>query len=134
MKKNLLYHRVQPRLVQQVLESQSIKQHTLLNPKCICMTRNVILMSRSRPFVVVFDRDILKQHYKVKPFCLLGWKFISNSTEYDRWKKRGYIFGFENEERVYGGDIPLSLAEYVGELPLGHFDYTNKERLYKIWS
>lgn len=128
MKKNFLYHRVQPKNVKKVLESGSIKPHELIEPelKCICMTRNVVLMSASRPFVVVFDRDKLKQKYKVKPFCLLGWKFVNKSSDFERWKSR-FEYGFESEERVYGGEIPLSLAEYYGYLESGCYDYKNPE-------
>lgn len=73
-------------------------------------------ISVSRPFV--FDRDKLKMFFKIKPFCLLGWMFINKSSDFDCWRtKREY--GFESEERVYGGEIPLSLAEYYGELRVG---------------
>lgn len=126
MKKNLLYHRVQRKNVKLILESQSIKPHEFIevNRQCICMTRDVVYMSASRPFVIVFDRDKLKKFFKIEPFCLLGWKFINKSSDFDRWRtKREY--GFESEERVYGGEIPLSLAEYYGELRVGRYDYNN---------
>ena len=131
MKRNLLYHRVQPKYVKSVLKSKSIKPHESIEPerKCICMTRNVVLMSHSRPFVVVFDRDKLKKFFKIEPFCLLGWKFVNNTSDLQRWMKN-YEFGFESEERVYGGEIPLELSEYYGELPVGCYDYENPNKVH----
>ena len=129
--KNLLYHRVQPRLVESVLDSQSIKCHDKIEGTQICVTRDVVYMSSSRPFVVIFDRDKLKKYFKVKPFCLLGWKYLNKTDDYDRWSKR-YTFGFENEERIIAEEIPLELAEYVGFLNAGCFDYKNASLRLKI--
>lgn len=127
--KSLLYHRVHPRLVESVLDSQSIKCHDKIEGTQICVTRDVIYMSSSRPFVVIFDRDKLKKYFKVKPFCLLGLKYLNKTDDYDRWSKL-YTFGFENEERIIAEEIPLELAEYVGFLNAGCFDYKKPTRIH----
>lgn len=127
--KNLLYHRVHPKNLNAVLESNSIKSHKDIIGNQICMTRNVVYMSASRPYVVVFDRDKLKKFFKVEPFCFLGWKFINKTNDFDRWKKR-YSYGFESEERVIAKEIPLELAEYFGILEAGCFDYKNPNKVY----
>ncbi len=128
--KNLLYHRVHPRYVQDVLKSNSIKCHTQIVGTQICVTRNVVYMSASRPFVVVFDRDKLRKYFKVKPFCLLGWKFINQTDDFKRWIKVFKNYGFENEERVIAKEIPLELAEYFGELNSGCYDYKKPNKVY----
>lgn len=127
--KNLLYHRVQNKLIDQVLSSNSIKSHQDIEGNQICMTRDVIFMSTSRPFVVVFDRDKLRKHFKVKPFCLLGWKFVNKTKDFDRWNKI-FTYGFEKEERVFAKEIPLELAEYYGILKSGCFDYKKPTKVH----
>jgi hypothetical protein len=126
MKQSLLYHRVRPDLVDKLLDSGHIKQSAYDNG-AICMTRDVNYLAKQRPFVIIFDRDKLRRNFKVRPFCFLGWHFFNNQETYERWSKK-YTFGFEREERVYGGDIPLHLAEYVGYLDEGRYDYKQPKK------
>lgn len=127
--KSLLYHRVQPKNVYKVLKSKSIKSHESIIDDQICMTRNVLLMSETRPFVVVFDRDKLRERYKIVPFCFLGWKFVNKTSDFERWRKN-YEYGFESEERILSKEIPLDLAEYVGFLECGCYDYKNPKHVH----
>lgn len=126
---NLLYHRVHPKNLDAVLESNSIKAHKDIIGNQICMTRNVVYMSASRPYVAVFDRDKLKKFFKVQPFCLLGWKFTNKTNDFERWKKM-FSYGFESEERVIAKEIPLELAEYFGILEAGCFDYKHPTKVH----
>lgn len=119
--KNLLYHRVNPRFIKKVLDDGFLKPNvshpiSLDVDECICFTRDYDYMKKSRPFVVIFDRDVLKYHYKVVPVCLKGLIEQSNNEKYDikKWSKILPYYGFECEERVYNKVISLELAEYVG--------------------
>lgn len=129
MKKNLLYFRVQNRLIGQVLESGLILPHSIIETdrQCICMTRNVVYMSRSRPFVIVFDRDKIKQYHKIEPFCLSGYKVVNKILGFERWKD---TISYESEERVYGGPISLGIAEWYGYLYSGCHDYRNPKLIH----
>ena len=145
MKSNLLYHRVNPKMVKSLLSDGYLRPR-LVHPhkgefcdketydtnSAICFTRDVVYLSRSRPFVVIFDRDKLKKHFSIKPVCLRGLIEQNFSEHYkvSVWQRLIPCYGFECEERVYSQKIPLELAEYVGELPVGHFDYRNPNKIH----
>lgn len=133
MKNNLLYHRVNPRFVDKLLESKTIKVNkTLDGEMAVCLTRDVLLYSKVRPFVVVFDREVLIKHYKVEPCCVIGKLKTKFPKIYDRFSKHKQS-GFENEERLYK-DIPLSSALWYGYLPVGHYDYRNPNIKHKSFN
>ena len=133
MKNNLLYHRVNPRFVDKLLESKTIKVNkTLDGEMAVCLTRDVLLYSKVRPFVVVFDREVLIKHYKVEPCCVICKLKTKFPKIYDRFSKHKQS-GFENEERLYK-DIPLSSALWYGYLPVGHYDYRNPNIKHKSFN
>ena len=130
MKENLLYHRVNPRFVKELLESNVIKiNKTLDGEKAICFTRDVLLYSKSRPFVIIFDREELLRKYKVKPCCVIDKLKTTLPSAYSRFSKHRQS-GFENEERIYK-DVSLDLALWYGYLPIGCYDYRNPNTAYK---
>ena len=132
MKKNLLYHRVNSKFLHKLLEDGKLKpSKTLDGENAVCLTRDVVYMSRSRPFVIVFDRDKLKKFYKVKPCCVIDKLKDKLPNVYERFEKRKQS-GFENEERIYN-EIPLHLAEWYGELNTGCFDYRKPHNVYKFF-
>lgn len=118
--KNLLYHRVNPRFIKKVLDDGVLKPH-ISHPisednSCICFTRDYDYMKKARPFVVIFDREVLKRHFKIVPVCLRGLIEQSNNEKYNlnKWSKILPYYGYECEERIYNNEISLDLAEYVG--------------------
>jgi len=130
MKDNLLYHRVDPRFVDKLLESKVLRVNkTLDGEQAICLTRDILLYSRVRPFVIVFNRNDLLKHYKIKPCCVIDKLKTTLPDVYSRFSKHKQS-GFENEERLYK-DVPLSLALYYGHLPVGHYDYRKPDIKYK---
>ena len=132
LKKNLLYHRVNPKFLNKLLDDGFVKpSKTLDGENAVCLTRDVIYMSRSRPFVIIFDREKLKKFYKVKPCCIIDKLKVILPDVHERFKKHKQS-GFENEERVYD-EIPLHLAEWYGELSVGCFDYRKPDIIYRIF-
>jgi len=65
------------------------KNKSLLIP-CVCMTRSFNYLS-CRGIRMVFDKQKLKYHYKIKPFCLLGFNTINNKKfipKHDEYEER----------------------------------------------
>ena len=122
MKNNLLYHRVNPIFIEKLLESKTLRTNrTLDGERAVCLTRDVLLYSKVRPFVIVFDREELLKHYKIKPCCVIEKLRTTLPEVHSRFSKHKQS-GFENEERLYK-DVPLSLSLWYGYLPVGHYDY-----------
>ena len=133
MKNNLLYHRVNPKFVDKLLDSKVLRvNRTLDGEQAICLTRDVLLYSKTRPFVIVFNREELLNHYQVKPCCVIDKVKEKLPDVYTRFSKHKEC-GFENEERVYK-DVPLSLALWYGYLPIGYYDYRNPTVKYKVFN
>lgn len=60
--------------------------------KCVCMSRNHIYL-HDRGIRMIFDYRKLKNNYKIKPFCYIGWCKLNNHRFLPRYD--------EFEERVY---------------------------------
>ena len=119
--KNFIYHRVYRKHIDDVLQDGFLKAK-ITHPKgenslpCVCFTRNYDYMKKERPFVIIFDRDVLLQHFKIVPVCVRGLIEQSNNPLYniEHWKRIIPNYGLECEERIYGYDIDLKYAEYIG--------------------
>ena len=108
--------------VKKLLESKILKMNRTLDGElAVCLTRDVLLYSKVRPFVIVFDREELLKHYKIQPCCVIDKLRTRLPDVYSRFSKHKQS-GFESEERLYN-NLPLSLALWYGYLPVGHYDY-----------
>lgn len=130
MKNSLLYHRVNPIFVNDVLDCGILRvSKTLDGEFAVCLTRNVVYMSRSRPFVIVFDRCKLLNNFKVTPCCVISKLKENRPSVYNKFSKR-YPHGFESEERVYS-DLYLKDALWFGSLKVGCYDYRDNDLVFK---
>lgn len=107
MLKNLLYHRVNPQHLNSVLKDGYLKSSNGI----ICFSRDFEYLSTVRPFFVVFDRDVLRYRWKVKPYSLFGHCRILGKI--DSFVLNNPI-RLEREERCFAKNIPLDFAYYYG--------------------
>ena len=106
---NLLFYRVNPKYINGIIELGYIPSHNKLG--CICLTRDINYLARSRPFVIAFDRQVLQNNNKITPFCLFG--YYKNLGDTSRFILNGKI-GQESEERIYTDSLSLKLSIFQG--------------------